>query len=151
MSDGQDPDRRWPRSVYGQGDEPDVRFSFANERTFLAWIRTGLGLLTAGVAIVALASVAPSLSLEAHIASVILLVTGVLCAANAFWRWARYERALRTAFASGLNTAAVVAGLTATVAGALVVTLVRTPRAPRKGVMNAGSGTLAEETVPPRR
>ena len=66
-------------------------------------------------------------------------------------RGAFSERALRTAFASGLNTAAVVAGLTATVAGALVVTLVQTPRAPRKGVMNAGSGTLAEETVPPRR
>lgn len=30
---------------------PDVRFSFANERTFLAWIRTALGLVTAGLAV----------------------------------------------------------------------------------------------------
>lgn len=33
------------------GKEPDARFSFANERTFLAWIRTALGLMTAGLAI----------------------------------------------------------------------------------------------------
>jgi putative membrane protein len=30
---------------------PDVRFSYANERTFLAWIRTSLGLVTAGLPI----------------------------------------------------------------------------------------------------
>jgi uncharacterized membrane protein YidH (DUF202 family) len=30
---------------------PDARFSCANERTFLAWIRTALGLMTAGLAI----------------------------------------------------------------------------------------------------
>ena len=38
----------------GTGDddkEPDARFSYANERTFLAWIRTSLGLVTAGLAI----------------------------------------------------------------------------------------------------
>ncbi|MFE4499730.1 YidH family protein [Rhodococcus sp. NPDC056743] len=31
--------------------EPDYRFSLANERTFLAWIRTALGLLAGGVAV----------------------------------------------------------------------------------------------------
>ena len=30
--------------------EPDYRFSLANERTFLAWIRTALGLMAAGIA-----------------------------------------------------------------------------------------------------
>ena len=42
------------RSDPGRQDddrEPDVRFSYANERTFLAWIRTSLGLVTAGLAI----------------------------------------------------------------------------------------------------
>ncbi|WP_345712331.1 YidH family protein, partial [Kineococcus glutinatus] len=47
-------DRRWPRRVYGTGREPDARFSLANERTFLAWIRTSLALLGAGVALEAL-------------------------------------------------------------------------------------------------
>ena len=45
---------RFPRSVYGVGNEPDPRFSLANERTFLAWIRTGLALSAAGVALEAL-------------------------------------------------------------------------------------------------
>ena len=31
------------------GREPDYRFSLANERTFLAWIRTALSLLAGGV------------------------------------------------------------------------------------------------------
>lgn len=34
--------------------EPDYRFTLANERTFLAWQRTALGLLAAAVALVQL-------------------------------------------------------------------------------------------------
>ena len=34
--------------------EPDARFTLANERTFLAWSRTALALVTAGLAIVQL-------------------------------------------------------------------------------------------------
>jgi putative membrane protein len=34
-----------------QGQEPDYRFSLANERTFLAWIRTALAILASGVAL----------------------------------------------------------------------------------------------------
>ena len=45
---------RFPRSVYARGSEPDPRFSLANERTFLAWVRTSLALLAAGVALEAL-------------------------------------------------------------------------------------------------
>ena len=33
---------RFPKAVYGVGAEPDPRFTLANERTFLAWIRTAL-------------------------------------------------------------------------------------------------------------
>jgi putative membrane protein len=32
------------------GEEPDARFSLANERTFLAWIRTSLALIAGGLA-----------------------------------------------------------------------------------------------------
>ena len=36
--------RRFPARVYRAGTEPDPRFTLANERTFLAWIRTSLAL-----------------------------------------------------------------------------------------------------------
>ncbi|MBO4257959.1 MFS transporter [Streptomyces griseorubiginosus] len=57
------------------------------------------------------------------------------------------EHALRSAFAGGLNSAAVVAGLTATVAGALVLALVRPPRPGRAGVTDSAPETLKEETA----
>ena len=44
-------DRRFPASVYSRGTEPDARFTLANERTFLAWIRTALAFLAGGVAL----------------------------------------------------------------------------------------------------
>jgi putative membrane protein len=40
--------------------EPDYRFTLANERTFLAWIRTALALIAGGVAVVQLV---PALSI----------------------------------------------------------------------------------------
>jgi len=42
VTDSQPPDSA------GQGTEPDPRFTFANERTFLAWSRTALALVVAG-------------------------------------------------------------------------------------------------------
>jgi inner membrane protein YidH len=85
--------KRWPGWVYDEGTEPDPRFSFANERTFLAWIRTSLALLAAGVALEALPvdiDQAPRRWL-ALLFIVLALVTG----ATGWWRWARAERAMR--------------------------------------------------------
>jgi putative membrane protein len=42
---------RWWQVDLEEGTEPDYRFTLANERTFLAWIRTSLGLLAGGVAV----------------------------------------------------------------------------------------------------
>jgi putative membrane protein len=85
--------RRWPHSVYGVGDDPDPRFSLANERTFLAWIRTALGLMAAAVALEALdvpAATGPRVTLV-----VLLSALGSLTSGSAYIRWARAERALR--------------------------------------------------------
>lgn len=86
-------DRRWPRSVYGVGDEPDPRFSLANERTFLAWIRTSLALLAGAAAVHVLDLQLPDV--VAALTSTALAVAGALCAVNAWVGWARTERAMR--------------------------------------------------------
>lgn len=84
---------RWPRWVYDEGSEPDYRFSFANERTFLAWIRTALALIAAGVALDVLDVSMPAMVGEGL--SVVLLVLGIAAAVAAFLRWAAAERAMR--------------------------------------------------------
>ena len=95
MSEPQPPRDRWPRSLYAAGSEPDPRFTFANERTFLAWIRTALAFLAAGVAIAAVAQLTERLGVEIRIASIILVVCGLACGIGAFSRWLVNERAMR--------------------------------------------------------
>lgn len=87
--------RRWPRYVYGHGDEPDYRFSFANERTFLAWIRTALAFVAAGVA-VDVVDLSMSQQHQGWLA-IALVFLGILCSVVAWVRWAMSERALRRA------------------------------------------------------
>lgn len=87
------PDTRFPRSVFDVGSDPDPRFSLANERTFLAWIRTALALLAAGVGLEAL-----DLPVSAPFriaASAVFVTLGMLAAGQAWWGWVRTERALR--------------------------------------------------------
>jgi len=84
---------RWPRWVYDEGTEPDYRFSFANERTFLAWIRTSLALLAAGVAVDVVDLSLPDAAQRA-IATVLVAMAGI-GAGVAWTRWALAERAMR--------------------------------------------------------
>jgi inner membrane protein YidH len=102
---------RWPGWVYDEGDEPDARFSFANERTFLAWIRTSLALLAAGVALQALPiDIAPG---PKRWLSVLFIVLALLTAAVGWLRWARSERAMRRNedLPGSIATAVLVAGV----------------------------------------
>jgi putative membrane protein len=84
------PIREWfdPRELRDVGTTPDYRFSLANERTFLAWIRTSLALIAGGLAV---AAFVPHLRLLA----VALLVLGGSVALRAVDHWARAERAMR--------------------------------------------------------
>ncbi|MCK0117147.1 putative membrane protein [Isoptericola sp. CG 20/1183] len=84
---------RFPRWVYTRGTEPDARFSLANERTILAWVRTSLGLIAGGTALEALdLPMEPNLRL---VAAVVLLVAGSVVPVVAAVEWARTERAMR--------------------------------------------------------
>ena len=79
--------------MFGHGSEPDPRFSMANERTFLAWIRTSLALIAAGVALEALAlPLQPGFRMAA---SLVLTASGVLAPVQAWLGWAATERAVR--------------------------------------------------------
>jgi putative membrane protein len=85
--------KRFPPFVYSRGEEPDPRFSLANERTFLAWIRTSLAFVAAGVALEALVlPIDPTLRL---VAAVIFIALGIVSAAFSWASWARTELALR--------------------------------------------------------
>jgi putative membrane protein len=87
-------DERRPQTVYGVGEEPDPRFSLANERTSLAWMRTALALVAGGVAIVSLSSLQSLPRWSALVGAAACLGGGAL-AVRAVSAWARVERALR--------------------------------------------------------
>lgn len=76
------------------GTEPDPRFSFANERTFLAWIRTALAIFAAGVAVDTLATDLPEVG--RRLVAIGLVALGAVVSTVALARWAQNERALRT-------------------------------------------------------
>lgn len=85
---------RRPRSVYGVGEEPDVRFSLANERTALAWVRTGLSLVAGGVALTTLAVIA-DLPIIVDVMALFACAGGGALALSALFSWRKVERALR--------------------------------------------------------
>jgi putative membrane protein len=83
---------QWRRS----GEEPDVRFSLANERTFLAWIRSALGLLAGGVLLVQFATRLSPPWLLAAIGIALAGFAGALSVV-AYRQWRNNEIAMRHA------------------------------------------------------
>lgn len=107
------------RAFFPDGSEPDPRFTLANERTFLAWTRTSLAFLAAGVALEAFPINGLSEVLRTALA-IVVLVVGVFIAGGAAMRWLRVERAMRRsqplpapAIVPFLSAAALGAGVTA--------------------------------------
>ena len=121
------------------GEEPDYRFTLANERTFLAWVRTALGLLAGGVAVRQLVdpfdieNATTALALLAVGCSVVLVVGGYL-------RWVAVQRAIRR------GETCPPARLVPVVAAALGFDRRRLVRADRRR-MNESAGLQAERTV----
>jgi len=77
-----------PRVV---GDDPDYRFTMANERTFLAWVRTSLALAAGGLATVAILDDFPG----EDVLGLGLLALSFFTAVTAYRRWGAIEEAMR--------------------------------------------------------
>ena len=109
----------------GAPAEPDYRFSLANERTYLAWVRTSVALMAAAVAVVKLLS-GGEFSWLRRLLGVILAVLALLVAATS---WGRY-RSVQAAMARGRplprSLALPVTGLSLLLVAALVIVLVST-------------------------
>ncbi|WP_415948818.1 YidH family protein [Streptomyces sp. KLOTTS4A1] len=87
--------RLWfaPARVRDEGETPDYRFSLANERTFLAWVRTALALIGGGFAV---DQFLPDLRWAWRIGLALSLLTvGALCSLRAVNHWVRCELAMR--------------------------------------------------------
>lgn len=89
------PTRTWlSRTLLPEGEEPDPRFTLANERTFLAWTRTSLAFLGGGIALQAFPLHNISGELQS-LAALFVILTGLLISVGAAGRWLSTERAMR--------------------------------------------------------
>jgi len=75
--------------------EPDARFTYANERTFLAWNRTALALVVAGLAIIQLLPPFPGVPWGRHLLAVPLIALGAVLPIASYVEWTRNQRAMR--------------------------------------------------------
>jgi putative membrane protein len=82
-----------PRDGHEPGEEPDARFTLANERTYLAWIRTALALIGGGLA------AAQLLEFRSDAARLVValppIALGALLALTSYRRWQANQRAMR--------------------------------------------------------
>jgi putative membrane protein len=75
--------------------EPDARYTFANERTFLAWIRTALALVAAGLAVIQLLPPFHGIRWGRHAIGIPLIVLGAAIALLSYRDWMANQRAMR--------------------------------------------------------
>ncbi|MEP6851516.1 MAG: DUF202 domain-containing protein [bacterium] len=75
------------------GTEPDPRATLANERTYLAWLRTGLATIAAATALVHFVG-GPQAWAEVVVGA-LLGALGVVITATAYSRWAETEQRMR--------------------------------------------------------
>ena len=99
--------------------EPDYRFTLANERTFLAYVRTALALDAAGVAAMQFLTSVESEWVR-RLIGIVLTVAGIGASVGAYHRWRANVAAMRegaalppTLMPVGLAVAALVVSLAA--------------------------------------
>jgi putative membrane protein len=105
---------------YEEGEEPDYRFTLANERTFLAWLRTAPALIAGAVALTQLVPSFSVAGLRIGLA-VALALAGTVLAAGAYRRWARVQRAMRHDRPLPMSPLPAAAGWLAAAVGVVVI------------------------------
>ncbi|MDJ1134399.1 YidH family protein [Streptomyces iconiensis] len=111
-----------PERIKSEGTTPDYRFSLANERTFLAWIRTALALVAGGIAVDQFLT---HLRWGVRTTIAIALLAGAAaCALRAVNHWVRCERAMRRGEDLPSSRFPVLLALGTTVAAVLVIVAV---------------------------
>ncbi|OHV08044.1 hypothetical protein BH688_14615 [Kushneria phosphatilytica] len=109
-----------------QGKHPDYRFSLANERTFLAWIRTALAFMAGAVGIYQFApDFATPITREAL--GVLLTLGGATLALSAYRRWSRNEQAMRSDSALPYTRLLVVVSIFVTIVALALALLILFP------------------------
>ena len=74
--------------------EPDYRFTLANERTFLAYVRTALALEVAGLAVVQFLTAVGSRRGRENV-GLLLVLAGIGILVSGFIRWRSVQAAMR--------------------------------------------------------
>lgn len=105
------------------GESPDYRFSLANERTYLAWIRTALGFLAAGVGLDQLAPDFATPVIRELLALLLCLFAGGP-AIYGYLRWLRNEKAMRLKEDLPYTRALLVISMILTIVAIVVMALV---------------------------
>ncbi|WP_407652535.1 YidH family protein [Amycolatopsis cynarae] len=114
---------RMPRRWYDEGEDPDYRFTLANERTFLAWLRTGLALVGGAIVLAQLVPPFTIAGLRTGLAA-LLALSGTLLSAFSYRRWARVQWAMRTQKPLPATRLPFVIGWVAAAAGLVVLLVV---------------------------
>lgn len=107
------------------GSDPDYRFTLANERTFLSWMRTALALVAGGLVLLQL-SATQTIPFAREVLGGGLVLLGTLVAAGSYRRWAGNEEAMRAGapFPTSRLPALLAVGVTLLVLAAAVVFIV---------------------------
>jgi putative membrane protein len=88
----------WVRAV---GEDPDPRFTLANERTFLSWVTTSLGLLGIGLAV---GTIIPGEHFSISLLAILWILMAAVLSVRALIRWFQMERSMRLGQGLPLST-----------------------------------------------
>jgi len=100
--------------------EPDYRFTLANERTYLAYLRTALACYAGGLSAVQFLDLGPD-RWPARIIGVVLVTAGIVTTAGAFRRWQLNLTAMRTGGSLPVTRLPLMLGATIAVVGLIAL------------------------------